>query len=507
MPTCAIYARVSDESQLKGESIEHQISFCQEIARRRSIETGEPWIVADALTYVDEGITGTSLVKRAEVQRLVRDARERKFDVVMFKGISRFARDTVDALVMLRTLLACGVRVVSIEENFDSQRDNAEFVFTIHSALAQAESEKTAVRVRMGAMQKAREGKWNGPAPDGYILNPETKRLEIDPTYAPVIREIFSLYVNGYGVRKVSSILNENGQRTKRGYLWTQRAIARILTNPVYVGDVAYGRRERKLVMPSEEDLLARRKMTIWTKNTEQVIVCRDAHPPIVDRETFDKAAVLMAKRRTNPGRSGDLQLLSKGLLKCRCGSSMVVHYNTRGTRYYRCASQAERGRGFCNQPFIRADDVEALILDRVRADVADVLQFKLEDIMYEPTSQIEEEIRGVRNQLDKALRASQLLFERFADGQISEEQFEPMNKNFRERVSQLRASEQDLQKVRDRMSAQDDFTELLKDTMRNLLHAKTSDVHVTRQLLERLIQTVLVTGQGLEITYKFKQF
>lgn len=141
MPTCAINARVSDESLLKGESIEHIISLCQEVARRRSIETGEPWIVTHALTYVDGGITGTSLVKRAEVQRLLRDARVRKFDVVQFKGISRFARDTVDALVMLRSLLACGVRVVSMEENFDSQRDHAEFVFTIHSALARAESE------------------------------------------------------------------------------------------------------------------------------------------------------------------------------------------------------------------------------------------------------------------------------------------------------------------------------------------------------------------------------
>lgn len=507
MPICAIYARVSDESQLKGDSIEHQISFCQEIARRRSVETSEPWIVADALIYVDEGITGTSLVKRAAVQRLVRDARARKFDVVLFKGISRFARDTVDALLMLRTLLACGVRVVSLEENFDSQRDNAEFVFTIHSALAQAESEKTAVRVRMGAMQKARQGKWNGPAPDGYVLNPDTQRLEIDPHYAPVICEIFSLYVNGYGVRKIASLLNENGRRTKRGYHWTQRGIARVLTNPVYVGDVAYGRRERKLAMPSEEDILARRKMTIWTKNAEQVIVCRDAHPPIIHRTTFDKAALLMAKRRTNPGRSGDLQLLSKGLLKCRCGSGMVVHYNTRGVRYYRCTSQAERGREFCNQPFLRADDVEALILDRVRADVAHVLKFDACQVTLEPTSQLNDEIRNVRSQLEKTIRASQLLFERYADGQMSEDQFRPMNKNFRDKISQLRATEQDLQAVKQRMSVQGDPTKLLHDTMRKLLHAKTADVHATRRLLERLVQTFFVDGHGIEIAYKFKRF
>lgn len=506
MPTCAIYARVSDESQLKGDSIEHQISFCQEIARRRSIESNEPWRVGDALTYVDEGITGTSLVKRAAMQRLIRDARDRKFDVVLFKGISRFARDTVDALLMLRTLLACGVRVVSMEENFDSQRDNAEFVFTIHSALAQAESEKTAVRVRMGAMQKARQGKWNGPPPDGYTLNSKTKRLEIDPIHAPVIQEIFSLYSNGYGVRKISSILNERGKRTKRGNLWTQRRIGRILTNPVYVGDVAYGRREQKLAMPTEDDMLTRRKMTVWTKNQKDVVVCKDAHPPIVDRATFNRVAMIIGKRRNEPGRSADLQLLSRGLLQCRCGGGMVVHYNTRGTRYYRCTRQAEHGRGYCEQPFIRADDVEELLLNRVRTDVVDVLQFRAIEIFYEPASQLDGEIRDVHQQLDKTMRASQLLFERLADGQMSEEEFEPMNQSFRDRISQLRATEQDLKTVRDTVLGQEDLAKVLQDTIRSLLRVKTYDVHVTRQLLERLIQTVQMNGHGLAITYKFKR-
>jgi site-specific DNA recombinase len=105
--------------------------------------------------------------------------------VVLFKGISRFACDTVDALLMLRTLTACVVRVISMEENFDSRRDSAEFIFTIHSALAQAESEKTAIRVRVGASQKAKWGKWNGQPPDGYILNPNTKHLKIDESTAP----------------------------------------------------------------------------------------------------------------------------------------------------------------------------------------------------------------------------------------------------------------------------------------------------------------------------------
>ncbi|GMA56456.1 hypothetical protein GCM10025858_09590 [Alicyclobacillus sacchari] len=244
---CAIYARVSDESQVHGDSLDHQIAYAREYARRRASDAEEVWVVPDELVYVDEGITGLSMVKRPAVLRLLEDARHGRFDVLLCKGISRFARDTVDALTMLRSLIACGVQVISIEENFDSHRDRAEFVFTIHSALAQAESEKTSVRVRLGAMQKARSGRWNGRPPDGYRLNRETQRLEIDDEQALVIRQIFAMYLAGFGCRAIAERLNQQGIVTANGKLWSQRRIARILQNPVYCGEIVYGRRTKRM--------------------------------------------------------------------------------------------------------------------------------------------------------------------------------------------------------------------------------------------------------------------
>ncbi|MCL6599897.1 MAG: recombinase family protein [Alicyclobacillus macrosporangiidus] len=504
MPTCAIYARVSDESQVKGDSIEHQIAFCKEVARRRSLEGGEPWLTPDTLVYVDEGITGTSLVKREQVQRLIRDAREHKFDIVLFKGISRFARDTVDALLMLRTLLSCNVRVISMEENFDSHRDNAEFVFTIHSALAQAESEKTAIRVRMGATQKAKQGKWNGKAPDGYVLNPETKRLEIDPEFAPVIREVFALYLDGYGCRRIANILNERGIRTKQGKLWTQRNISRLLRNPAYVGDVAYGRRERKLAVPDEHDPLSLRKKTVWVSDPERVIVCRNAHPAIIDRETFSKVAVLIAKRRNMPGRTGKLHLLTKGLMRCRCGSSMTIKYNGRGTPYYRCVGQADKGRSFCGQRYIRAQDVEEAVLRRVKEDIAEVLRLDQVAVTYHPSQELDMRLREVEHQIEAQLRKSQLLFDQFANGTLSEEQFVRMNQDLRDRIAALRRSQQELHQLRDKLALHVDAQTLIKDAMHNLLSLNTKDAQATRQILEVLIDRVLVTEKGIEIQYRF---
>jgi site-specific DNA recombinase len=508
MPTCAIYARVSDESQVKGDSIEHQISFCEEVARRRSLEGGEPWTTHPNLVYVDEGITGTSLIKRAQVQRLIRDARARQFDIVLFKGISRFARDTVDALVMLRTLLSCNVRVISMEENFDSQRDNAEFVFTIHSALAQAESEKTAIRVRMGAMQKAKNGQWNGQPPDGYTLNPETKRLEIDWSFAPVIQEIFDLYVNGYGARRIADLLNKRGQTTKRGHLWTQRNVSRIVENPAYVGDVAYGRRERHFAVPNEEDLYARKKVTRWTSETDKVVMCKDAHPAIVDRDTFVKAALAKTMRRvSNPGRAGKMHLLTKGLMKCSCGGNMTIRYNGSGKAYYRCLLQMDHGRGFCNQPYVPADEVESVVLQRVRMDVADAFDFDGVTITLHSTNAIDEKRADIERELADQIRKSQLLFDKFSSGVISDEQFVQMNQSIRARMDQLRQLEQELTTASEHAVKQQDDQKLIADAMKRVLSKEAKDLQTTRQLLETLIDHVFIDGSEVKIHYRFSSF
>lgn len=504
MPTCAVYARVSDESQVKGDSLDHQIAFCKEVARRKSLEGVEPWLTPDAYVFVDQGITGTSLVKREQVKRLIRDARERKFDIVLFKGISRFARDTVDALLMLRTLLSCNVRVISMEENFDSQRDNAEFVFTIHSALAQAESEKTAIRVRMGATEKAKQGKWNGKAPDGYLLNPESKRLEIDSEFSLTIREVFSLYLDGYGCLRIANILNGRGIRTKQGNLWTQRNISRLLRNPVYAGDVAYGRRERRLEVPDEQDPLSRKKKTVWVSDPDQVIMCREAHPAIIDRETSSRVSVLMAKRRVMPGQAGKLHLLTKGLMLCRCGSSMTIKYNGHGTPYYRCIGQANKGRSFCAQRYIRAQDVEDAVLRRVREDIVDVIQLEQVSLTYHPSQELDVRQSDVEHQMEAQLRKSQLLFDQFASGTVSDEQFVRMNQQVREQIAMLRRSQQDLLQLRNQVASHTDTQSLIRGAMQNLLSLETKEAQATRQILETLIDRVLVMEKGIEIQYRF---
>lgn len=368
MKSCAIYARVSDELQTRGESVAHQVSFLREYVRRKNFHAQDIWLTPDELIYCDEGISGTSIVRRAAVQALLRDAQAGKFTIVLFKGISRFARDTVDALIMLRMLQAYGLRVISFEENYDSAKDSAELIFTMHSAVAQYESEKIGIRVRVGNFEKARSGQWTGRVPDGYVLDPVTKRLQIDSVRQQVIERIFFYATSMNGASRIADQLNKEGLRTRAEGIWTAQKVLRILRNPVYVGEVHYGRRLRKLLPPGDEDPLARHYRVTWNFDRETIAVCSEAHPALVSRDTFARIQTWFTADRPRKGRIGTPRLL-QGLLFCSCGEPMKVKQSGRGVYYYRCEKRA-RGVTACQQPYLRAEDAETLVKEQLLLDL-----------------------------------------------------------------------------------------------------------------------------------------
>lgn len=495
MPICAIYARVSDEEQTKGDSVDHQVSFMREFARRRSDEGPEKWVTPDQFVFRDEGISGTTIMKRGAVQELIRHAKVKKFDVVLFRGISRFARDTVDALVMLRTLQACGLRVISFEENFDSARDNAELIFTMHSAVAQYESEKIGIRVRLGNYEKARKGQWCGVTPDGYKLNKVTKKLEIDPSRAPVVQKIFELYAQGNGTLRVADRMNTEGYRTRVGALWQFTTIRRMLRNPAYAGDVVYGMRERMLAPPSDDNPLDRRYKTVMTTDMEQVAVCHDAHPAIVSRAIWERVQDLIDNRKTPPGRKKHDYLLI-GMLKCKCGSSMTTKYNTRGTRYYRCAKKYSRGMHACDQSYIRAEEIEETVLAQVRSDVmlylneAKLRQYQLDHAP--ATENTGSQIEAIDRDIQKEMSKSVTLFDRYSDGILSDEQYASLNQTIRSRIETLQRTKADLERraLTQTEASVQDVVERLEDFL--------SDEGISRSKLRSLVEEIAITESNV---------
>ncbi len=366
MVYCAIYARVSTDRQ--AESVEHQVSLLTEFARSR----GAQWQIDPRFVYEDTGVSATkhSIWSRPAMRRLLADAQRGHFSVVLFKGISRFARNTQEALDVLDRLKARGLRVVSYEENYDSHQENSNFMFTMHAAIAEYEAEKIGVRVRLGNKEKAKTGRFvGGTPPDGYVIGPDG-RLAVDEARRPLIERIYRMYVaDGLSCGEIARRLNSCATFTRAGGPWHPGAVARILRNDAYGGTLVYNRCRDRTVRDYESEESGKKKEVREANQPSEWVVVQGAHEPIIAREWREEAMRRLHRREPRAHAPRARHALT-GLLVCGgCGRTMVCQGRTVGGRtyrYYVCRTAHREGRSACPQRSLAAAALEEYIADKV---------------------------------------------------------------------------------------------------------------------------------------------
>lgn len=220
------YGRVSTDEDKQLDSLENQIQFFEEFAAARHYELVN--------VYADEGITGRQLKKRDDFLRMLKDSERDKFDVVVVKDVSRFARNTVDLLTSIRALKSHGIDVIFVNNN-QKVLGESEFVITLLGAMAQEESANLSKRVKFGKNINSKKGRVP-PRIFGYNRI-DNYTLEINETEADTVREIFNLYIDhGLGCRLIAMELSKQGRKTKYGDEWNGRGVRRVLENPIYCG-------------------------------------------------------------------------------------------------------------------------------------------------------------------------------------------------------------------------------------------------------------------------------
>ena len=334
----AIYARVSTEHEAQISALGNQIQYYDNL-----FEKHPEWELYDR--YIDEGITGTSVKKRKNFMRMMQDASKNKFDLIVTREVSRFARNTVDTLQQTRILRREGVEVYFTEDNIWTMNDeDGELRLTIMATLAQNESKKTSVRVKAGQMISFKNGVLYG---NGNILGYDRigKEYVVNELQARTVRRIFDLYLDGNGVRKIQFVLEKEGHLTATGLTkWQPGNISRILRNSFYCGTIVY----RKQFVP---DFLEQKKINNFGE-VDKVIV-EGRHTPIVTKEQFEKVQQILSSKSEsvhNKGCRG--KKISKDVwcrkMKCECGSSynrVTWHKSSEGPQYaYQCYSQIRTG-------------------------------------------------------------------------------------------------------------------------------------------------------------------
>lgn len=345
--TCA-YARVSTESLKQGESLENQI-----ITYEGLIKSNPEYEFIKV--YADQGITGYS-ENRPAFQEMIRDAREGKFDLIITKSISRFARNTVTVLKVARELKNLGVGIFFEEQNMNTLSGDGELMLAVLASFAQEESRSMSQNNKWSIGKKFERGEIMITTERflGYDKD-ETGDLVINHEEAKTIREIYRLYLEGMGTFRIAKKLNEEGYKTVTGVKFTEGTVGGILKNEKYKGDYLL----QKYYTPENK-----RNQTVLNKGEVKSYYISENHPAIISPDDWKKAQEIREKRKrvkNIDGEDGKYQRRYElsGMLICPHCSRTLRRRQVHNKRIqWICSTYIKEGKSACKG--IRIDDTEA---------------------------------------------------------------------------------------------------------------------------------------------------
>ena len=356
----AAYARVSSGKDAMLHSLSAQVSYYSALIQK---ETDWEYVGV----YSDEAITGTK-EDRPGLQQLIADCQDGKINMVITKSISRFARNTVTLLELVRMLQALGVDIYFEEQNIHTMSSDGELLLTILASYAQEESRSVSENMKWRIKKNFEAGiPWNGRLL-GYRLGDD--HYEIVPEEAVIVRRIFSEYLEGAGTNLIAQRLNEDGIATSRGgELWHKSSIAKILGNYTYTGNLILQRTFRDNHISKKSCINEGQLPRYHAENS---------HEAIIDVDTF-MAVQMEIERREKPKRTAPQKYPYTGLIVCaKCGKNYRRKTTATGPVWI-CATFNTRGKKYCASKQIPESTLEATV-HSVTADLMEISKILVAD-------------------------------------------------------------------------------------------------------------------------------
>lgn len=382
----AAYCRVSTDKTDQANSLENQQQFFNEYIRRNHL-----WKLYDI--YVDDGISGTNTKKRAAFNQMIEDAKNGKFDLIITKEISRFARNILDSISYTRELKSLGIGVIFLNDNINTLDSDAEMRLAFLSTMAQEESRKTSERVKWGLRRQMEKGVVLGRDMLGYDVR--DGKLIINEEGAETVRLIYHKFLDeGKGAHRIAKELREEGVKTStRMKDWSYTVIFRILRNEKYCGDLV----QQKTYTP---DYLTHQKKRNYGEI--ETITIKNHHEPIIPRERFE--AVQSELERRKPSQStvkafANRYALSGKIVCGECSAGFVRRQKKRkdGTMNVKwvCAESQKNGSKHKEKDGTAVGCTTNSINDR---DIKEILQTVVADAMLSRTNIINTLLRTVES-------------------------------------------------------------------------------------------------------------
>ena len=350
----ALYLRVSTEDQAKeGYSLEVQREYLESFTKREGHEIFQ--------VYSDDGISAYS-TRRPALQKLLADAKVKRFELMLVYKIDRFSRNLKDLLMLVDELSSYGVAFKSATEPFDTTTSAGKLMFQQLGSFAEFERNRIAERVFPGMMKGVQQGNWQGArfAPFGYTYNKAKKLLEIEEREANIVKMTYTMYLSGKSTHDIAAYLDKKGYKTRTGKQFYNKFICDILKNQIYIGKIVWNKKHY------DKNQKTKKHYKYIKNDPSKILVAQGKHKPIIDEKDFAEVQKLLAsKTRTWRPRVKNQEYLLTGLITCaKCNhrytgiSSISNHRLNRKKRWYRC-SGPHSSHINCNNRAIKAEDIE----------------------------------------------------------------------------------------------------------------------------------------------------
>ncbi|MDA1620362.1 recombinase family protein [Bacillus cereus group sp. TH204-1LC] len=486
MESYAVYVRVSTDRDEQVSSVENQIDICRNWLERNGFTWDEKCV------FKDEGISGTLFVDRPAIQLLLQKAKAKEIDMVVFKSISRLARDLKDSLEIREVFLAHNVRIISVEEGYDSVKAGKnDMAFELWSLFSAQYSRTLSSSITAALAVKVRRGEHIGRVPYGY--DRINQKLVIHEEEANVVKRIYDWYNSGWGFKKITNELNRLGIKPKNKSVWQMTSVQRIVRSPIYKGtfilnqytSVKVGGKKKQIRNPKEK----------W-------FVFPDHHPAIIDEKTWSR---VNEKGITDNKTKITAWNEFRNLAKCAvCGSNMVIvqsHLKKKNGertewKYLKCSQYRRAGKHGCvNHVPIQYREFRQFIID--------LLIKKGESVTLKLQSNVEQgqekKIKKLKQLMNVNEQKKKSLLDLYLEGLINKEEFEKKRNDLETEITKVSHELFILQ--------QNDVVQTDIKTIKEAFEQLQQREHDLYHVFQTLIRKISLHQDGtVDIEYNFEQ-
>ena len=488
------YARVSSESDEQLNSLGNQITYYEDLIKKNKNWTFVPG-------YIDEGLSGISTKKRENFNRMIEDAATDKFDLVITKEISRFARNTLDSIQFTRQLLSHGVGVFFQNDNINTLDEDSELRLSIMSSIAQDELRKLSSRVKFGHQQAIKDKVVLGNSRIfGYTK--DGGRLVIDEAQAVMVRELFTLYATGqYSMKQIETLFWEKGYRNHNGKKIAHTTMSNMISNPKYKGYYVGNKVKVVDMFSKKQKFLPPEEWVMFKDETGEIV------PAIVPEELWDAANEILKRRsedvKSRQGVCNHPNLLTGKMFCTHCGTAFyrrdsVDRKGNKNSKWV-CSGKIKNGADSCPTFHVYEEELRPLLLEVFRDcyDNADDIIAEYAQ-MYTKLSQgndLTQKIEALEQTISVGEKKKQKLLMFNALSELSDEDFLAMNKQCTAEIENARAELAELTQQRDSAA---DFKKHM-DTIRRVLREASAEAEkgvINKEFVERFVDKIFATVQ-----------